>query len=219
MASEATSSHGPPIALTLFDWLKPRRSVAVARLKNNCFALVILLLITQLAPIVPSPITCLSMLLKDGKERNFALRWLCWIELALFSILSANIVQSYIGIRYPPTPCGPVNSPAKQVQAQTPQLARPLKSFSTPLSQKGPSLSSSYATPISTPSRMGNYKGPLATSSPSSSPFQNSLNSSFSASLLSSPLAHRARHSQGQSVRSMRGSLLIQFEADEDDEL
>ncbi|KAI5120189.1 hypothetical protein M0805_002655 [Coniferiporia weirii] len=208
----------------LFDWMKPRRSVAIARLKNNGFAMIVALLATQLLPVTPSPLTCFWVLLADGKEGMSNLtRWLCWAELALFAVLSVNIAQSYIGLRYPPPPCEPLDSPAKRAQLRSPPAPRPLKTFTPiPSPQKSVSLGSLYApSPLSTPSRIINYKSPLATSSSSASPLFNSLNSSTlstSSLMMSSPLAYRARQSHSRSVRALDGSLLNQLEADDDDD-
>ncbi|KAH8111766.1 hypothetical protein DFH11DRAFT_576752 [Phellopilus nigrolimitatus] len=203
------------------DWLKPRRGAAIAKLKNNGFAMLVALLVTQLSPITPSPLTCLWMLVSGGKGMSSGLRLVCWIELAIFAFLSANIFQGYIGLKYPPPPCEPLGSPAKRAQLHSPPAARPLKTFtpvSTPL--KASSFASSYApSPVSTPSRIINYKSPLP-SSTSTSPFYNSLNSSTlsASSLMSSPLAYRARQSQPQPVRSLDGSLLSRLETDDDDD-
>ena len=52
---------------SFLDWLKPHRSVAIARLKNNGLAMIVLLLITQLSPITPSPLKCLWLILTGGR--------------------------------------------------------------------------------------------------------------------------------------------------------
>ncbi|KAL5492862.1 hypothetical protein ACEPAI_4310 [Sanghuangporus weigelae] len=215
----AVTTTSPPAALiptlnAAIDWLKPRRSVAITRLKNNGFALVVMLLVTQLAPIVPAPTTCLWLVATGGSGMNHGTRLLCWIELAIYTILFTNILQSYIAIRYPPPQCGPSGTPAKHVQLRSPPPTRPLKDFTPTISRMKSSAVSPFASPGS-PSR--SYAAPLSNSSPS--PLQSSLNSSFSASLLSSPLGYRSRQYHTQPVRSLRGSLLSQFEDADDDDL
>ena len=64
---------------TFLEWVLPRRTVAVVRLRNNSFALVVLLLVAQLAPIVPSPTTCLWLLFAGRKGIGKIAQWLCWI--------------------------------------------------------------------------------------------------------------------------------------------
>lgn len=53
-------------------------------------------------------------------------------ELAVFTVLSLNILQAYIGLKYPPPHCQPLESPVKRAQVQSPPPARPLK-LGTPL--------------------------------------------------------------------------------------
>lgn len=66
-----------PKSQSLLDWLKPHRSVAIARLKNNGLAMVVLLLVTQLAPITPSPLRCLWLVLGGGKGMSGLMYWSC----------------------------------------------------------------------------------------------------------------------------------------------
>ncbi|THH05061.1 hypothetical protein EW145_g5071 [Phellinidium pouzarii] len=220
--TKSTESMAKTRQQAFFDWLKPRRGVAIARLKNNGFAMIVALLVTQLFPLVPSPLTSLWMAITGGRDMDSWTRWLCWIELALFSVMSANILQAYIGIRYPPPPCKPIESPSKRTQLRSPPPPRPLKTFTPTSSQRRTHFSSTYLpSPLSTPSRIINYKSPFTTSSPSPSPFFGSLNSSTlssSSPLMSSPLAYRGRQSYSQSVRSLDGSLLNQLDADDDDD-
>lgn len=65
--------------LTFLDWLKPRRGVAITRIKNNGFAMIVALLISQLSPITPSPLTCLWMVLAGGGGMGLSTRLACWI--------------------------------------------------------------------------------------------------------------------------------------------
>lgn len=241
MASNAVSTPSTALSKakqpTFIDWLKPRRGVAITRLKNNGFAMVIMLIITQLLPIIPSPLACLWMVVTGGKNISQGTRVACWIgelccpalfffqltgrrlELAILAILSANIAQAYLGLKYPPPPCDPMNSPAKRAQLRSPPPARPMKAttsfvrlsfISTMISdtqilrlnlQQTPQsfnlFSSSFAqSPLSTSSRIINYKPPASMSSPAGmTPFGNSLNSSTQSSssfMMSSPLAYRS---------------------------
>ena len=146
MASTELSKNAH--AQNLLDWLKPRRSVAIARLRKNGFALAVALVVTQLAPVVPSPLSCLWLLISDGRGMSGPMRWACWIgelltlqltktpstdvctELAVFAILSANILQAYLGLKYPPPPCNPVDSPARRAQARNPPPAPPARNIS-----------------------------------------------------------------------------------------
>ncbi|PAV19309.1 hypothetical protein PNOK_0424300 [Pyrrhoderma noxium] len=218
-----TSQASKGSAISFIDWLKPRRSVAIARLRHNGFALAVALIFTQLAPVVPSPLSCLFMVLVDDRGLTKAEAWMCRIELALFSILSLNILQAYLGLRYPPPPCDPLETPAKKNQARNPPTPRPLSKVFTPITPfKNASLASSYAnapSPVSSPSRIINYKSPLFSSTSTSSPFQTSLNSSThsTSSFMSSPLAYRARQSLSQSARPLSGSFLGKLETEDDD--
>lgn len=132
----------------LLDWLKPRRSVAIARLRQNGFALAIALVITQLAPVVPSPLTCLWLLVSDGRGLSGFVRWMCWIgksvtpeatlhcltphtELLVFTILGVNILQAYWGLKYPLPPSNPLESPAKRAQAKHLPSAPPPRTVSS----------------------------------------------------------------------------------------
>ena len=85
----ASSDIRIPNPNAFIDWLKPRRSVAIARLKYNGFAMVVTLLVAQLAPIVPTPTTCLWMVATGGSGMSYGIRWLCWIgELPSFASLA-----------------------------------------------------------------------------------------------------------------------------------
>ena len=64
---------------TLLDWLKPRRGVAISRLKNNGFAMIVALLVAQLSPVTPSPLTSLWVVLSGGGGTAPSTRLLCWI--------------------------------------------------------------------------------------------------------------------------------------------
>ena len=62
---------------SFLDWLKPHRSVAIARLKNNGLAMTVLLLITQLSPITPPPLKCLWLMLTGGRGMSGWAFWSC----------------------------------------------------------------------------------------------------------------------------------------------
>ncbi|KLO19094.1 hypothetical protein SCHPADRAFT_899195 [Schizopora paradoxa] len=199
------------------DFLKPRRGVAIVRLKNNGLGAVVFFVVTLLAPGVPSPLHAFWIVLlsqsgsslRGGKVKAGSggriLDGTAWtisvVELLVFALLSFNIVQSCFALKYPPAPCNtpatPSHSPAKKIQvpvmsplgASTSSPNRgPFPSLATP-----PRLSSSTYQPSPTPSTLSqNYKLSRITSPTSpqqgSSPFNNSFSSSLGSST-STPFA------------------------------
>lgn len=69
------SPHSPRYT----DYVKPRRSEAIIRLKNNGFASVIFLLVSFLTPLLPSPWSCLGLLLWGGYGMGLWTKMLCWL--------------------------------------------------------------------------------------------------------------------------------------------
>lgn len=69
---------------SLIDWLKPRKGVAKTRLKNNGFMLIVVLVVTTLLPVVPSPWTCLWILFFGPKNLS------SWVVRACYTGVSRN---------------------------------------------------------------------------------------------------------------------------------
>lgn len=91
----AISKASKGSAISFLDWLKPRRSVAIARLRHNGFALAVALIFTQLAPVVPSPLSCLFMVLVDDRGLTKAEAWMCRIgeSIYLWSLLPSRSLR------------------------------------------------------------------------------------------------------------------------------
>ncbi|KAJ3525748.1 hypothetical protein NM688_g8358 [Phlebia brevispora] len=188
--------------MTPTNFLKPRHSEAIARIRTNGLGMVAALITTILLPL-PSPWTAFRVAWASANgdvNRSAGTLWygLCVAELLIFAVLSFNIMQAVYAIKYPPAALPPPPSLAKaKAVASTPNLSksqRRLSGISTISPQTQKSFSSSTSTsslyassPLSTPSRIVHYSTPLDTSL---------LSSTGSPSpILNSPLAaYRGRH-------------------------
>jgi len=209
----------------ILDWLKPRRSEAITRIRSNGFGLVIALIVTVLLPF-PKPWVAFQVV--SAHEDVGAFYWsLCAAECFILGVMGVNILQASYALQYPPTPHPPMSAstPAKapfspqSPQASTPRRLGLLSASSSPQPQKA--FSSSYAaSPISTPSRTLKYSIPHS----ASSPFDMSLNSSTTSlpnspsPILNSPLAaYRGKHSN-YVAQSFNGDLFNRMTRVEDDD-
>ncbi|KAH8104117.1 hypothetical protein BXZ70DRAFT_685073 [Cristinia sonorae] len=214
-----------PATQSLMDWLKPRRSEAIARIRSNAFGLIALLISTLLSPL-PNLWTAFRVVSTHADVGAF---WwfLCATECLALGVMGVNILQASYALQYPPTqhPVMSAPTPTKSAFApQSPQNATPrrlglLSSTSSPQPQKA--FNSSYAaSPVSTPSRTLNYSIPHS----NSSPFDLSLNSSTASvpsspsPILSSPLAaYRGKHSN-YVAQSFNGDLFSRMTRGNDDD-
>lgn len=218
------------MSAAILNWLKPRRSEAVARIRSNGLGLLVLFVVTNLLPF-PSLWTAISLVWgnKYVDYENVGGSWwrgLCMLELVLMGVMGMNVLQASYALQYPPPsfppaptsansmPATPKSPPQRRLAAFTPTQSphQPQKAFSSSL----------YASsPISTPSRTLRYSIPNST--PVDSSFASST-SSFPGSpspAYNSPLAaYRGKHKTGAG-RAFDGELLTrltQSTAEDDDE-
>ncbi|KAI0672498.1 hypothetical protein C8Q78DRAFT_971314 [Trametes maxima] len=210
-----TDSSAPKTSV--FDWFKPLRGEAVARLRTNTVGLVGFAVLSNLLPL-PAVWRAFDVVWRQ-RPVSTPYYYICAAELALLSIFFFNILQAGYALKYPRLPPPPPPSPAKSVKS-TP-LSPPSRQWrlsgltpnSSPQRQKA---FSSYApSPVSTPSRTINYTIPASVSSPPDASFASSM--SVPGSPASPLAAYRGRHSTSVG-RAFDGSLLSRLAKEDSDE-
>ncbi|KAJ7227277.1 hypothetical protein GGX14DRAFT_555845 [Mycena pura] len=165
----------------IVDYFKPHRTEALLRIRRNVFALLLIAVLSSLVPRIPALPTALAVVLSYKRHRWGSIyASFCVLgkvrppdsQVGVVVLLSLNILQACLAVKYPRTPLPPSPSPAKtkglHMSPPTPQRSLRLSPNSSPQPQKSFSfgasasaLQSSTSTyppsPLSTPSRVLQY--------------------------------------------------------------
>ncbi|PPR04915.1 hypothetical protein CVT24_007159 [Panaeolus cyanescens] len=222
---------------TVIDRFKPHKAEALQRIRVNGLCLVTVLVLSYLLPL-PSLFHAMRTLFRPSDFARWSsdwwYEWVCIIEMGLITVLSYNILEGVYAIKYPRAPLPAIMSPAKAkspVKTTTKTPSRPFKILSpntSPQPQKpfafSPSASLTSASialassgykqsPVSTPSRVIQYKMPLS----SSTTTQGSSVSDYLASPSPVISAYRGKHSSNDVGRALDGSYLARLAPEVED--
>ncbi|KAF9040789.1 hypothetical protein BJ165DRAFT_1530655 [Panaeolus papilionaceus] len=233
MSTTTTVTKTSSISMVI-DRFKPHKAEALQRIRVNGLCLVTVLVLSYLLPL-PSLLHGAKMLFRHSNypkwSSDWVYEWACTIEMGLITIFSYNILEGIYAIKYPRAALPAIASPAQgrsPAQTATKTPSRPFKVLSpntSPQPQKpfafSPSASLTSASialassgykpsPVSTPSRVIQYKMPLS----SSTTTQGSSVSDYLTSPSPVISAYRGKHSSADVGRALDGSYLARLAPD-----